>query len=293
MDKTFVPIRTDVVLQNETAQLYRSYQDFLQFEHLYSSAVREIQTRLEVLNEEFSVRYDHNPIHHVESRLKSTGSIIEKLRRKGLEISMESAKKNINDIAGIRVVCCYIDDVYRVEEMLLRQSDMELVKRQDYIETPNYNGYRSLHLDLRVPIYLSDRTESVLVEVQLRTVAMDFWATIEHSLQYKYKANIPDHIRERLSAAAKAIIVLDNEMSSVRSEIMDAQNSSQMQSNLVKDILINIENLYKIANKREIMKIQDEFLRVFKTKDLQQLKRFHRQLDIISEGYRAQAVYHH
>ena len=149
MDKTFVPIRTDVVLQNETAQLYRSYQDFLQFEHLYSSAVREIQTRLEVLNEEFSVRYDHNPIHHVESRLKSTGSIIEKLRRKGLEISMESAKKNINDIAGIRVVCCYIDDVYRVEEMLLRQSDMELVKRQDYIETPNYNGYRSLHLDLR------------------------------------------------------------------------------------------------------------------------------------------------
>ena len=185
MDKTFVPIRTDVVLQNETAQLYRSYQDFLQFEHLYSSAVREIQTRLEVLNEEFSVRYDHNPIHHVESRLKSTGSIIEKLRRKGLEISMESAKKNINDIAGIRVVCCYIDDVYRVEEMLLRQSDMELVKRQDYIETPNYNGYRSLHLDLRVPIYLSDRTESVLVEVQLRTVAMDFWASLEHDLKYK------------------------------------------------------------------------------------------------------------
>ena len=207
MDKTFVPIRTDVVLQNETAQLYRSYQDFLQFEHLYSSAVREIQTRLEVLNEEFSVRYDHNPIHHVESRLKSTGSIIEKLRRKGLEISMESAKKNINDIAGIRVVCCYIDDVYRVEEMLLRQSDMELVKRQDYIETPNYNGYRSLHLDLRVPIYLSDRTESVLVEVQLRTVAMDFWASLEHDIRYKKdKSALPAGIlqkdkKERLRAA--------------------------------------------------------------------------------------------
>ena len=118
MDKTFVPIRTDVVLQNETAQLYRSYQDFLQFEHLYSSAVREIQTRLEVLNEEFSVRYDHNPIHHVESRLKSTGSIIEKLRRKGLEISMESAKKNINDIAGIRVVCDDRDEKigYKIRE---------------------------------------------------------------------------------------------------------------------------------------------------------------------------------
>lgn len=213
MDKTFVPIRTDVVLRNETAQLYRSYQDFLQFEHLYSSAVREIQTRLEVLNEEFSVRYDHNPIHHVESRLKSTGSIIEKLRRKGLEISMESAKKNINDIAGIRVVCCYIDDVYRVEEMLLRQSDMELVKRQDYIETPNYNGYRSLHLDLRVPIYLSDRTESVLVEVQLRTVAMDFWASLEHDIRYKKdKAALPAGINEQMFACADEIADIDRKM---------------------------------------------------------------------------------
>ena len=218
MDKTFVPIRTDVVLQNETAQLYRSYQDFLQFEHLYSSAVREIQTRLEVLNEEFSVRYDHNPIHHVESRLKSTGSIIEKLRRKGLEISMESAKKNINDIAGIRVVCCYIDDVYRVEEMLLRQSDMELVKRQDYIETPNYNGYRSLHLDLRVPIYLSDRTESVLVEVQLRTVAMDFWASLEHDIRYKKdKAALPTGINEQMFACADEIGLKPQRMPRIRS----------------------------------------------------------------------------
>ena len=148
MDKTFAPIRGDIVLQNETGMLFPSYQDFLEFQHLYSSAVREIQTRLAVLSEEFSVRYAHNPIHHVESRLKSDKSIIEKLRRKGLPISMDAARENINDIAGIRVVCCYIDDVYRVEEMLLRQSDMELVKRQDYIAQPNYNGYRSLHLDL-------------------------------------------------------------------------------------------------------------------------------------------------
>ena len=205
MDKTFVPIRTDVVLQNETAQLYRSYQDFLQFEHLYSSAVREIQTRLEVLNEEFSVRYDHNPIHHVESRLKST-------------------KKNINDIAGIRVVCCYIDDVYRVEEMLLRQSDMELVKRQDYIETPNYNGYRSLHLDLRVPIYLSDRTESVLVEVQLRTVAMDFWASLEHDIRYKKdKSALPAGINEQMFACADEIADIDRKMQDMYHRIQAAE----------------------------------------------------------------------
>ena len=115
MDKTFAPIRGDIVLQNETGMLFPSYQDFLEFQHLYSSAVREIQTRLAVLSEEFSVRYAHNPIHHVESRLKSDRSITEKLHRKGLPISMDAARENINDIAGIRVVCCYIDDVYRVE----------------------------------------------------------------------------------------------------------------------------------------------------------------------------------
>ena len=130
----------------------------------------------------------------------------------------------------------------------------------------------------------------IQVEIQIRTMAMDFWATIEHSLQYKYKANIPDHIRERLSAAAKAIIVLDNEMSSVRSEIMDAQNSSQMQRNLITDILNNIENLYKVTNKREVEKIQDEFYHIYAQNDLQELKRFHKELDLIAEGYRAQAI---
>ena len=140
---------------------------------------------------------------------------------------MESAKKNINDIAGLRVVCCYIDDVYRVEEMLLRQSDMELVKRQDYIETPNYNGYRSLHLDLRVPIYLSDRTESVLVEVQLRTVAMDFWASLEHDIRYKVdKTKLPEGINEEMFECAGTIAEIDRQMQDMyqRIKASDAYN---------------------------------------------------------------------
>ena len=165
-----------------------------------------------MLDEEFSVQYAHNPIHHVESRLKSTASIIQKLRRKGCEISMESAKQNINDIVGIRVVCCYIDDVYSVADMLLRQSDIKLVKRQDYIEHPNYNGYRSLHLDIQVPIYLSDRTEYVAVEVQLRTVAMDFWASLEHDLRYKSGKNPPEEISEELLACSNEVAALDKRM---------------------------------------------------------------------------------
>ncbi|MFR5422253.1 MAG: GTP pyrophosphokinase family protein [Oscillospiraceae bacterium] len=121
--------------------------------------------------------YARNPIHHIESRVKSPESIMAKLLKKGLPLTLESAMQNVNDIAGVRVVCSYIDDVYRVAEMVERQQDLEIVKRQDYIKTPNYNGYRSLHLDLRVPVYLSNRTEQVLAEVQIRTIAMDFiWA---------------------------------------------------------------------------------------------------------------------
>ena len=128
------------------------------------------------------------------------------------------------------------------------------------------------------------------VEIQIRTMAMDFWAAIGYSHSINIKANIPMHIRQRLSAAADAIIALDNEMSSVRSEIMDAQNSSQLQRNLITDILNNIENLYKLSNKREVEKIQDEFYRIYRLNDLQELKRFHKELDLIAEGYRAQAV---
>jgi len=152
------------------------------------------------------------------------------------------------------------------------------------------SGYRSFHMIIYYVVETLDGPKQLQAEIQIRTMAMNFWATIEHSLQYKYKTQIPIHIKERLSKAADAIIALDNEMSSVRNEIMDAQNSSLLQRNLVSDILNNIQNLFKLSNKREVIKIQDEFYRIYATNDLQQLKRFHKQLDIISEGYRAQAV---
>ncbi len=224
MDLNFFPERGDIFLQNDTGTLYKSYQDFLQLQHLYSAAVRLIQTRLEVLNDEFNVMYARNPIHHVESRLKSTGSMVAKLQKKGLPITIESAVKSINDIAGIRVVCCYIDAVYRVEEMLLRQSDMELVKRQDYIAQPNYNGYRSLHLDLRVPVYLSNRTEHVLAEIQIRTVAMDFWASLEHDLRYKSdKENLPEGINEEMLRCADEIAAIDEKMQDMYKKIQQSK----------------------------------------------------------------------
>ena len=193
--------------------LYKSYLEFRRTQHLYNAAVKNIRMKLEVLNEEFYVDFSSSPIHHIESRIKSGRSIVEKLKKKGLEVSVESAMKNINDIGGIRVVCNYIDDVYRVEDMLMRQGDLELVNRQDYIKCPNYNGYRSLHLDMRVPVFLSETTEYVMVEIQIRSVAMDFWASLEHDLRYKAdKSTIPTGINEEMLRIADEIAEIDKQM---------------------------------------------------------------------------------
>ncbi len=195
------------------------YQAMQEMHHLYNSALKQLQIKFEVLNDEFNVKYARSPIHHVESRLKSTPSIIKKLDKLNCEISIAAAKKYINDLAGIRVVCCYVDDVYSVADMLLRQSDIKLLKKHDYIKQPNYNGYRSLHLDIEIPIYLSDRTEYVCAEVQLRTVAMDFWASLEHHLRYKSNKNIPSDLCSEMLDCANEIAKIDIKMQEIYKKI--------------------------------------------------------------------------
>lgn len=213
----------DAKLPEDLTRLFHNYQDLLEMQQLYNAAIKEIQTKLEILNDEFKVRYMRNPIHHIESRLKTPQSILKKLNRRHYEVSLASAKKNLNDIAGIRVVCCYIDDVYRVADMLLRQSDLKLVKLKDYIKEPNFNGYRSLHLDVEVPIYLAERTENVTIEVQLRTVAMDFWASLEHDLRYKSEKDIPHDIIEEMLRCANEIAVIDEKMQEIYHRIQNIQ----------------------------------------------------------------------
>jgi len=150
--------------------------------------------------------------------------MIAKLKKKGCEISIDSARKNVNDIAGVRVVCHYIDDVYSVAEMLMRQTDLEIVKVQDYIKTPNYNGYRSLHLDIKVPVYLSDRTEYVVAEVQIRTIAMDFWASLEHDIRYKAdKSKLPVGINEEMLECSDKIADIDRQMQDMYKRIKAAE----------------------------------------------------------------------
>ena len=217
------PLLSANTLSADMSRLFHSYQELLEMQQLYNAAIKEIETKLDILNDEFKVRYMRNPIHHVESRLKSPQSILNKLDRRQFEISLASAKKNLNDIAGIRVVCCYIDDVYRVADMLLRQADLKLVELKDYIKQPNFNGYRSLHLDIEVPIYLAERTEYVTVEVQLRTVAMDFWASLEHDLRYKSDKSIPHEIVEEMLQCADEIARIDQKMQSIYERIQEIQ----------------------------------------------------------------------
>ena len=228
------------------------------------------------------------PIEEVIGRVKSITSILEKIQKKNL--SMDNFEEEVEDIAGIRIICQFVEDIDKVVNIIRNRNDMRVKSEKDYITHMKESGYRSYHMIIYYELNTSNGPRELKAEIQIRTLAMNFWATIEHSLQYKYKGNMPEHIRTKLSNASEAIIVLDEEMSSVRDEIMDAQNSCQIKNTIVSDILNNIQNLYKVANKREVAKIQDEFYRIYKTQDLDALAHFSKQLDIIAEGYRAQSI---
>ena len=208
----------------EGASVFYGTKEFAAMMNLYDSAARLLKLKFEVLNDEFNLLYARNPIHHIESRLKSADSIIAKLIKKNLPLNIESAMENVNDIAGVRVVCNYIDDVYSVAEMFARQPDLTVVKRQDYIANPNYNGYRSLHLDVKVPVCRSTNTKYVVAEVQIRTIAMDFWASLEHDIRYKAdKSRLPAGINEEMLACSYKIAEIDVQMQDMYKRIMAAQ----------------------------------------------------------------------
>ncbi len=203
-------------VQASAAAVQQQYRELMQ---LYDGAVREVRTKLEVLDSEFRVRYSRNPIHHIDTRLKTPASIIEKLQRKGYPPTLEAAEEHLTDIAGVRIVCNYLEDIYHVAELLLHQRDVELVRKRDYIQQPKESGYRSLHLVIRIPVFLSSHTELVPVEVQIRTIAMDFWASLEHQLRYKSDQETTQKLRQRLQKCAEASAALDAEMQDIYREI--------------------------------------------------------------------------
>lgn len=254
----------------------------------YALAVDELVLKFNHIIREYRNAGQYSPIELVTGRVKTISSILEKAQRKKIEL--EDIEERLDDIAGIRIICQFVEDIDKVVELIHKRDDMTVIQEKNYIKEQKASGYRSYHLIIEYSVQTMHGPKRLKAEIQIRTLGMNFWATIEHSLQYKYRKNMPEHIRKRLLKAAEAVVILDEEMASVRSEIMDAQNSFRIKADIVSDILTNIQNLYKVANKREIVKIQDEFFRVYQNDDLEQLERFNKQLDIISEGYRAQSL---
>lgn len=185
------------------------------FVNLYQAGTREVESRLLTLSEEFETKFQHNPIQHMQSRVKSIQSIANKLLKKGVDVSTDNAKKYLSDVGGVRVVCCYIEDVYEVAKFLVRQDDLQLVDRKDYIKNPKENGYRSLHLVFNVPIFLSTGPQEVLIEVQIRSMAMDFWASLEHDIRYKTMLADQPELFDKLKKIAVKAHELDLEMQKI------------------------------------------------------------------------------
>ncbi|MFT4412236.1 GTP pyrophosphokinase [Fredinandcohnia humi] len=193
--------------------------ELLRFMMSYKFALEEMNTKINILKQEFQYIHDYNPIEHVKSRLKAPESILNKVHRKGYKFSVKEIRENIRDIAGIRITCSYISDIYKISSMLQKQKDVKLIEIKDYIKNPKPNGYQSLHLIVQIPIFMSDREEQIFVEIQIRTIAMDFWASLEHKIYYKYNKEIPQHIKDELKEAAVTASQLDRKMEKLQEEM--------------------------------------------------------------------------
>ena len=187
---------------------------------IYSAALRQIETKMEILNDEFQHVHQYNPIEHIKARIKTPESIVKKLKRNGYESTIENMVKYINDIAGIRIICSFTSDIYRIADMISEQRDIKVIAVKDYITFPKASGYKSYHMIVTVPVYLSDRTVDTKVEIQIRTVAMDFWASLEHKIHYKFEGDAPEHIKSELVECAKMVSDLDARMLSLNEEIL-------------------------------------------------------------------------
>ena len=212
----------DVTIPAEFLEQAEQIQGLLLY---YSYAIKEVRTKLEILNEELAFKTKRNPIESIDSRVKKPASIIEKLRRRHFPVSVESVFENLHDVAGVRVICSFIDDIYDVAEMFLSQDDITLIEKKDYIQNPKSNGYRSLHLIIEVPVFLSDRTLNMKVEVQIRTMAMDFWAALEHQANYKKGIDGIDSLVVELTDCANIINQTDRRMQEIYHKIQKVKGS--------------------------------------------------------------------
>ncbi|HOB08213.1 MAG TPA: GTP pyrophosphokinase family protein [Limnochordia bacterium] len=240
----------------DACQLERLKQEIIRFMMVYKFAIEELTTRIEILKQESEYLHGYNPIDHVTSRLKSPESILQKACRKGVPLSLPAIKENIRDIAGLRIICPFVSDIYKVGEMLRNHSDLEIAECKDYIQHPKPSGYRSLHLIVQVPVATSGRIEKVWAEIQMRTIAMDFWASLEHKLNYKYNYQIPEPLLNELREAAESIAVLDARMEKINREVNHFKASHKGESPL-EELWINNQRFHVPKAFLNMLKEQD------------------------------------
>ena len=202
---------------------------------LYDSALKEINTKIEILNNEFVHIYNYNPIEHIKSRLKTPDSIVKKLKRYGFEVTIDNMVEKLSDIAGIRIICSFTSDIYQIAEMITKQSDVTVLYVKDYIKNPKPNGYKSYHMVVTIPIYLTDGPVDTKVEIQIRTIDMDFWASLEHKIYYKFEGNAPAYLQQELKACADVVNMLDVKMFSLNQAILELAEAQREQDQEMPD----------------------------------------------------------
>ena len=259
----------------------------------YHLAVEELMVKFNHIIKECRETGNYSPIEAVQGRVKKISSILEKAQRKGIPLNEFTEK--LDDIAGIRIICQFVEDIDTVVELIRRRRDMEVVSERDYISHIKESGYRSYHINVLYEVYTKDGSHKLQVEIQIRTMAMNFWATIEHSLRYKYKEELPEILSKRLKAAADAVLALDCEMSAIRDEIVDAQRLFQEKASVVADILNNLQNLYSGEEEYEdaMLNIQKELYEIYHNGSLDELEDFGRRLDKLAAVRKVQGLYNY
>lgn len=258
--------------------------DWKRFLIPYENAVEELKVKFKSIRSELRTIGEYSPIEFVTGRVKRVSSILEKAKKLGVEI--DNIEEGIEDIAGIRIMCQFVEDIYTVVDYIRERdgNDLEIVYEKDYINNFKPSGYRSYHIVIRYPIQTAMGPKKILAEVQIRTLAMNFWGTIEHSLRYKYKHNIPEHINERLIRAADAAFMLDQEMSKIRHEIRQAQKMFEIRSHTVSNVLRDIYSLYTHGRIAEATAFQEKFNELWEQGDIRELRKFAKEVNTFTEN---------
>lgn len=255
----------------EVPIFYNEQEEWARALLLYDSVLREINTKLEILNNEFKMAHQYNPIEHMTSRIKSPQSIAKKIRHQGRELTVENIVKYINDVAGIRIICSFTSDIYRIADLIAQQSDVKVLKIKDYIMNPKPNGYMSYHMIVSVPIFLSGEVVETKAEIQIRTIAMDFWASLEHKMYYKFEGNAPENIRRELKECADIVAYLDQKMLSLNEQIKNYKREYQGQESIevVSETSAFLKDSYgTVAEEDDLTKSSVESSKIIKDQDM-------------------------